>query len=49
MSAKTHHLARVRALNLHLPMTHPEIKSPNTDDTVLEIPPEYPDVEARLR
>ena len=49
MSAKTHHLARVRALNLHLPMIHPETKSPMTDDTVLETPPEAPDVDARLR
>ena len=49
MSAKTHHFARVRALNRHLPIIHPETKSPMTEDTVLEIPPEYPDVEARLR
>ena len=49
MSAKIHHLASVRALNLHLPMIHPETKSPMTEDTVLEMPPEYPDVDARLR
>ena len=38
-SAKTHHFARVRALNLHLPMIHPETKSPMTEETVLEMPP----------